>query len=376
MSFITPMYVPMVAISTLCAIVFIGIGFLRAPSRYGALWSVALLSAVVASYGWAAADRLEVSELRAASTGLLLSALALVWSGVRAYAERPQRLAYSLAWMGIAPAALLLASFFGSYDLVFRLVFLVTSVFAALTIVELVRMRPLVRDEVLPLLTMSAIFLIFTVIVLLEGLIVRSQGPALEGASTLQFVITIRTVSTVVYMVGTTITMLLLTREGRPVAPDTRSADFDKVAAARLKRAAAAQDPWWSLVDIRLDNPDEIRAMSGSNVFAAISDRLEADINRVLPPDADVERVSPVRFVALVPRAQSGMRTLLANLLECVARVGPEQPSPIRLTVSIGWAQVTAVGYDLHDLSAAAAQAAEDAYEEGGDRWERVRATA
>ena len=374
MTSITPLYVPLVAISTLCAIVFIGLGFLRAPSRAAALWSIALLSAVVASHGWGAADLLESTELRAAASGLLLAPLALVWSGVRAYTQRPQHLAVSISWMVITPLVLGLGAFTDAFDLIFRLMFLLTGVFAALTIIELVPLRPLVRDEVLPMLTMSALFIVFTAIVILEGLIMQGQRVGAAAEDSLHFVRTINTASAVVYIVGITITMLLLARENRRAGPTIRSTGFQMIAVDRLQRAEAAQDPWWSLIDIRLDNPDEIRAMSGGTMFEAISDRLATDVRAVLPAEADIDRVSSVRFVALVPRAQGDVRTLLQNLLQCVARVEPDRPSPVRMTASVGWAQVSAVSYDLSELKEAAAQAAVKASADGGDRWERVGA--
>ena len=66
------------------------------------------------------------------------------------------------------------------------------------------------------------------------------------------------------------------------------------------------------------------------------------------------------------------MRQVLANLLEQVAEAGADAPLAVRLSASVGWAQVEVVGYDLTELIVAAGAAADEAQELGGDRWYRV----
>lgn len=123
----------------------------------------------------------------------------------------------------------------------------------------------------------------------------------------------------------------------------------------------------------RIFHPDDIRAASGTAAFSAISESFADDVYATLPADADVERMSPTRFIALVPRSQGGMREILSVLLERVSTLEEHQAIPIRLSASIGCAQATSTGYDLDVLLDAASEAAVVAHAEGGDRWERVR---
>ncbi|KDA05216.1 hypothetical protein DC31_02130 [Microbacterium sp. CH12i] len=81
---------------------------------------------------------------------------------------------------------------------------------------------------------------------------------------------------------------------------------------------------WWSLLDIRLDDPDDIRLASSSAAFNAVAEKF----------------------------------------------------APTRPSASIGWAPVAAVGYEFETLVNAASHAAETAYAKGGDRWERVHRAA
>lgn len=368
---------PVIALTTLATVISIGLGFLPRPSRSAALWATAFAIAMVGAYVWLAQEHFASEQLRALGSGLVIAPMPLIWSGLRAYRGREKHHPVLACLFGLlAPVALLLSTFVGVYGLAFRVLFTATSVFAALIIVELVRLGPTLRDEALPLLGVSSAFIVVAVIIDVNGVmtLVAASGSAGEQDS-LEFARTLNLIGMAVYVVCALITTLLLTicRDDTSVSP--RDA-FERTVRNRLDRARAADDDWWSLLDIRLDDPDDIRTATSTAVFNAVTQKFARDVDSVLPADADIDRVTPTRFVALVPRSQGGVRELLSQLLERVSLTDERHSVPVRLTVSIGWAPVSAVGYDFTTLITQADAAVRDAYASGGDRWERLRSDA
>lgn len=365
---------PVVALTTLATVLFIGLGFLPRPSRATALWSTAFAVAMVGSYVWLAQDHVASEPLRALGSGLTIAPMPLLWSGLRAYRGRErQHLMIGYLFGLLSPVILLLSSFAGVYGVAVRVLFTVTAVFAGLIIVELVGLGPRVRDEALPLVGVSAAFIVFAVIIDVNGLLV--MGGLIGGSDALALMRDMNLVGMAVYVVCALVTTLLLTVRSEEAVASPRDA-FERTARGRLDRARAADDDWWSLLDIRLDDPDDIRTASSTAEFNAVAYKFARDVDSVLPADADIEQVDSTRFLALVPRSQGGVRELLAELLERVARTEHDRSLPLRLTASIGWAPVSAAGYEFETLTANADEAARRAHAEGGDRWERVRADA
>ncbi|MGO2748054.1 hypothetical protein [Microbacterium sp.] len=361
---------PLIATSTLATVIFIGLGFLPRPSRATALWSASFASAMCGSYVWLAQDMLASMQFRALGSSLVIAPMALIWSGLRAYRGRThQFIPLSITYMIVIPVGLVLSSFSDAYGIAFRIVFTLTAVFAALTIFELVRLGSGQRDESLPLLAACGAFIAFAVITVVDGFLVA--GHVTRNIDSLQFLRTVNLIGSNVVIICCLVTLLLLTIRS-PHSEKAAHGAFERTARDRLSRAEASLDQWWSVLDIRLDDPEDIRAASSTAAFNAVSERFAHDVELVLPADADIERMSTTRVIALVPRAQSGVRELLMKLLERISTVEDHQAVPIRLTASIGWAQVAAVGYDLDNLAGAASTAVEVAQQHGGDRWERV----
>lgn len=362
--------VQVIAISTLATIIFIGLGFLPRPSRATALWSAVFAISMVAAYVWLAQAFLFPEQLRALGSGLAVAPVALLWSGLRAYCRHDRQFVpLAVAWLLIAPTALVVSTFVGVYDLAFRAVYILTAVFAGLIVRELMRMGPQLRDEALPLMAASMAYIVFAVIIAINAVLLATG--AFDPADSLEFVRTINMIGTTVYTVCALITTLLLTTRTHETSRSART-DFERVARNRLDRARVAEDTWWALLDVRLDDPDDIRMASSTAAFNAVLEKLALDVDSVFPADADIERISGTRFLVLLPRPEGGVRDLISALLERVSADG-DRAFSIRLSASVGWAAVTAVGYDLEQLTAAASQAAVTAHDAGGDRWERVR---
>lgn len=122
----------------------------------------------------------------------------------------------------------------------------------------------------------------------------------------------------------------------------------------------------------RLDDPESLRDASSTNAFEQMADRFAQVVRLMLPAESDIDQRGATEFVVLLPRPVGAVRQVLANLLEQVAEAGADAPLAVRLSASVGWAQVDVVGYDLTELIVAAGAAADEAQELGGDRWYRV----
>lgn len=365
---------PLIVTSTIATIIFIGLGFLPKPSRAAALWSAGFASAMVGSYMWLAYEVWDILQFRAVGSGLVIAPMALIWSGLRARrrARRPF-IPLALAYLIATPLALTLISFTPAYGVFFRAMFAVTVIFAVLTVVELVRLRGHELDDSYPLIATCVAFVLLAVIIVVDGVLVASQIS--DNPASAQFLLTINTIGANAFVICTLVTVLLLTLRGKS-DPRTAYSGFERTVRDRLNRAEATNDLWWSVLDIRLDDPEEIRAASSTAAFNATSERFGRDVELALPADADIERMSATRIIALVPRAQGSIRELLINLLERISTETERQAVPIRLSASIGWAQVETVGYEYDELIQAASDAAERAHANGGARWERVRSAA
>ena len=361
---------PLIATSTVATIIFIALGFLPAPSRATALWAASFSSAMVGSYMWLAFEVWGVLQFRALGTGLIITPMALLWAGLRARrgASR-QFIPLAIAYVIVMPLALTLLSSTPAYGIAFRVMFSVTAVFAALTAVELIRLGRQKRDESYPLLAACAVFIVFAVVIVVDGVLVARR--ITENPDSAEFLRTLNTIGSNAYVVCTLVTLLLLTARSS-VGYDASHSPFERTVRDRLNRAEAANDPWWSVIDIRLDDPDQIRAASSTAAFNSTVERFARDVDLALPADADIEQVSATRIIALVPRAEGGLREILKDLLARISTIDELQAVPVRLSASVGWAQVQAVGYVPEDLISAADAAVKVAQANGGDRWERV----
>lgn len=362
----------LVALTTLCTVLYIGLGFLPHPGRATAVWSSALAGLMVAAYTWVAANQLDSQPLRGAASGFMFSMIAVVWVGLRVHRQAERTFGAIAALVSVAaPVLLILTATSDGYLTMLRLVIAITSVFAALTVAELLRLSPLRRDEIVPLALASAAFVAFAVVN--AGFEVARLVGGGEAPDPARFSVVrdISALGALMYVVCATVTLLLLTRDraGESVRTDLDSA-FARVASDRLRRAAATDDKWWALLVIRLDDPAALQQASSAHAYAGVRARFAEVVQAALPADADLDVRDGAAITVLLPRPEGAVRQILANLLEHVALT--DSDLAVRLSASIGWAGVDVVGYDLDALVAEAADAATLAQERGGDRWFRV----
>jgi GGDEF domain-containing protein len=359
----------MIALATVCTATMIGLGFLQRPSRESAIWSAAFIAPMASTYVEGGTGPGDAPWLEASGDGLMFLAVGMVWVGIRVRRGRRQVLLVpTIAVAVVLVFTLALADGTMAEDAVGMGELLLFATISATTAVELVGMRNAPRAVTVPLALSSGLISLFALLWLCTDFVddrMRLLGniPAAQDYTPVVTAITLVTALT---------TLLLLTRAEIPASAHAPLTGFRAIARDRLDRAERFDDAWWSLLDVRLDDPAVLREASSTQAFTHVLDRFASDVSAVFPAEADLDRVTPARMLVLLPRHEAAVRPLLRALLERVATVSSDQSIAVRLSASIGWASVSRVGYDLDDLIAAAASAADEAQVSGGDRWERA----
>ncbi|KXZ60572.1 MAG: hypothetical protein BGN98_09905 [Microbacterium sp. 69-7] len=363
----------MVALTTLCTAIMIGLGFLQRPSREAAIWSSGFIAAMAASYLQTSANLLDNAWLDALSDGLMLLALGLVWVGLRARrGRRPILLSAVIGVTLVVIVTVALTSGTAAEDAVGNVELVVFAAISAATAIELVGVRTAARGVIIPLALSSGLVAVFSLVWLCTDLV----GDRLRLVDTLPPTEDFTPVVAAITLVTALTTLLLLTRAENPTSVTATVAGFRVIARDRLARAERFDDAWWSLLDVRLDDPIALREASSALAYSRVLERFASDVAAVFPAEADLDRLEPSRMLVLLPRHEAAVRPLLRALLERVATVSTDQSIAVRLSASIGWASVSRIGYDLDDLITAAAAAADEAQLAGGDRWERASVIA
>ncbi len=350
-----------VVVATVATVCMIGLGFLYAPSRASALWSLAFVVVMVCSSAVAVGSRADLEVLRVIAMGIMLSAPTLIWSGLRALrGARPHE------WVGAVTAALAaiaLSATIGTdvFPWAFRIAFAVMAVFAGLSVGELARRPERAGGTSMPLAVFSFVVVVAAVASLVAGLFTQSTGDSLD------FLRSVNSLGSLAYIICALVTLLFLVRRGVDVRTGTA---FDTVAADRLARAQAAGERSWALLYVRIDDAGDVRTVSGEGGFAALTDRLRADTAEIFPTEADIGRVEPAALAVLVAQPATIIRERVRTLLLAIA--APHDAVQAGTSASIGWAGVSEFGYDLDTLMSAARGAADRAAAAGGDRWERA----
>lgn len=356
----------MVAVVTVLTAVVVSLATLARPSRATVVWGVAFGVGMLGAYLWLAGHHTGIPVLRAAASAVVVSSVPLIWIGVRMHFRRSAPwLPVVLSLIGV-PAALMLTAGTPWYLPVFHVVFLAMAVFAGLLAWELLRGQP-ARDIVMPLALAACAFVVVAIV---------SAGSALAsgGVSTAAQLDALRgmnAIGTIIVSTCAAFTLVLLVRAEEAAGVDGGAAAR---ARERLRKAEAQNDPAWSVLDIRLDDPTDLREASSSGDFRRITDRFHADIGESLPAAADAERVADDRAIVLIHGSDEAVRFHLRAILARISLIDPDAPmSGIRSSASIGWATASVAGYDYDALAAAAASAATRARDAGGDQWKRAQ---
>lgn len=363
----------LITLTTLCTVIMIGVGFLPRPCREAAIWSIAFISAMVASYVGTASTQIGLPLLRAISAGFVLAALALFWAGIRVRAGRRRVfLVPSVIGVLAATAGLAVVDALAGPETLERVALGIVIVLLATTAVELVALRSAPLTATAPLALASVLCAGFAAVWLATGLVLPPQSPTALACLAPDSVQTDATAMSVIYLVSALVSVLLLGRRNTRREEAAPTGDFERVAQDRLVRAERRGDTWWALLDIRLDDPVALREASNALAFGRVVERFADDVVRALPAEADIHQVEPTRFLVLLPRHDPTVRPIVRDILDRVSTVEAHQSIAVRLSASIGWASVSTCGYDLDVLTRTASDAATDAQRAGGDRWEHA----
>lgn len=363
----------LITLTTLCTVIMIGVGFLPRPCREAAIWSIAFISAMVASYVGTASTQIGLPLLRAISAGFVIAALALFWVGIRVRAGR-RRVFLVPSVVGALTATVGLALVDGAAgpEAFERVALGIAAALLATTTVELVALRSAPLTATAPLALASVLCAGFAAVWLASGLVLPPENPTALVCLAPDSVQTDATAMSVIYLVSALVSVLLLGRRDAPREEEAPTGGFERVAQDRLVRAERRGDTWWALLDIRLDDPVALREASNALAFGRVVERFADDVVRALPAEADIRQVEPTRFLVLLPRHDPTVRPIVRDILDRVSTVDAHQSIAVRLSASIGWASVSTCGYDLDVLTRTASDAATDAQRAGGDRWEHA----
>lgn len=360
----------MVAVVTVLTALVVGLGTLARPSRATVIWAGAFGLGMLGAYLWLAGQQTDEQMLRAASSAMMLCFEPLVWIGLRLHFGRRASWWAVIPFLVAAPVLLVATAGTPWYLPTFHVVFLVSGVFAGMVAYELLRGRPVARDIVLPLALASCGFVVVAVVSAASALVVGGAGTQ-EQLSALRGM---NAVGTLMVSTCAAFTLVLLVRVGEKAAAG-RSTDGADRARRRLRKAEAQNDQPWSVLDIRLDDPVDLREASTGAAFARIVDRFHDDIEDALPASADADRIEDGRAVVIIRGSDEAVRYHLRGMLTRIAMLEKDaSASGIRSSASIGWAPVSVVGYDYDLLRAAADRAAARARAAGGDQWKRANA--
>ncbi|EYT58214.1 MULTISPECIES: hypothetical protein [Microbacterium] len=356
----------MVAVVTVLTVMVVGLGTLARPSRATVAWGGAFGLGMLGAYLWLAGQQTDIAMLRGAASALLLCFEPLVWIGLRFHFGRRARRWPIVLFVLAAPTLLVTTAGTGWYMPAFQLVFLSSAVFAGLVAYELLRDGPAVRDIVLPLALASCGFVVVALVSAATALIsggagTEAQLSALRG---------LNAVGTVVVSTCAAFTLVLLVRSEQK---KDDAGDIAERARRRLRKAEAQSDQPWSILDIRLDDPADLREASTGAAFALIVDRFHQDIEDALPASADADRVADGRAMVIIRGSDDLVRHHLREMLTRISVIDTETAvTGIRSSASIGWATASVFGYDYDALVTAAGSAAARARAAGGDQWKRA----
>ena len=369
----TDLVIGQTTVVTVCLALMIWLGLLGRPSRASLLWTLAFMLALLGSYGsiTAAAVGSDVL-LHPVAIGLACGMPTVIWSGLRAMKGEPP-----YGWVGFVQSAASVTVLQLTTDepigqTVFRLVFLVAALGAALGALEVMRGPFRGSRFSIPLVVGSA------ALVLLSTIGVASSIAGTTTESSLLFTRG-ALMGTTIYLLCATVSLLFLANR-RPGADDILEA-MDAMAPLvlmralvreKLLRARGRREQNWSFIDLRVDDAIDLREATGEVAFMEMVGHFEGAITRVFPADSDLCRVSPGHVLVFVSHSSSAARELVRTVLNETSAGHSDRRTSFGLTASAGLVAVDAATHTFDSLVAAAAAGVESAQLQGGDRWTRV----
>ena len=361
--------------ATTCLAIMIWIGLLGRASRATLLWTFALTLALLGAYGSLASAAMGTDVLvHPVGLGIMFGMPLVIWSGLRAAQDKR-----SHAWIGFTQSAASVAVLTLTTNIpmgftIFRWLFLLAAIGAALGAVELMRGDYRGSRFGMPLIVASgALLLIATVGV--------AGSASRSSAETDLLFIRVVVIATTVYVICATVSLLFLANR-RPGARDVLEAVdafmpapmMRAVVRERILRARARREQNWSFVDLRLDDATDLREATGEAAFGSAVRRFESIVSETFPADADLCRVSAGHVTVFASQPSAAVREFVRTVLNEVSATQDEAPSSLRVSASAGIAEADVAKDSYDSLADAAARVADEAQREGGDRWRRAEA--
>jgi GGDEF domain-containing protein len=353
------------AIASVCTALMIGLGFLARPQRSTVLWSAVFAVAMAGAVGAMASATLDSRVSWLVSMALVLTLPAIVWSGLRAHRAADRSYAWMAPTLGVVVTVIfILGAGSPGFHVAGRVTMLIAAVFNVLVLQEIFRRPERGRGAAVPLVLASLLWMLLSVVGVIASILNIQENYELLTQT--------NAVGLAVYLICALVSLLFFVRGDGMSAVTTNGSAFRSVAADRLSRARVAGEQTWTLLDIRLDDPDDLRAASGDSTFADLSGHFHQIVRATFPAEADVAALSDTRAIVLLARTESAVRSLMSQLRDQLATTDDEAPIMLQLSASIGWAGAASADYDLDALMAAASSRAEQAVADGGDRWQRA----
>ena len=353
------------AIATVCTALMIGLGFLARPQRSTVLWSTMFAVAMAGAISALASAALESRVYWLVSMALTLTLPVIVWSGLRAHNGARR----TFAWLAPAVGAVVVVIFVvgagtPGFHVAGRVTMLIAASINVLVLQELFRRPERGRGSAVPLAFGSVLWMLLGVVGVIASILNIQENYDLLTQT--------NSVGLAIYLICALVSLLFFARGDGMTAVSTNASAFLAVAADRLLRGRAAREHTWTLLDIRLDDPDDLRAAAGETGYAGLSARFHDIVRTTFPAEADIAALTDTRAVVLLARTESAVRSLTRQLMERLATTDDEAPIMLQLSVSIGWADAVTADYDLETMMTAASARAERAVADGGDRWQRA----
>ena len=362
---------------TVCVALMIGLGLLGRASRAMLLWTFALLLALLGSYGLLASAAMGTDVLlHPVGVGIIFGMPIVIWSGLRAAQDKR-----SYAWIGFTQsiASVLVLTLTTDLEVgftVFRWLFLASAVGAALGAFEVLRGAFDGSRFGIPLVVASVVLLLLGTV----GVVGSAAGSSDETD-----VLFIRgvVIVTTVYVICVTVSLLFLANRRIGARDVIEAADaflpeavMRAVVREKLLRARGRGEQNWSFIDIRLDDARDLREATGAAAFGSMVRRFEDIIAETVPAEADLGRAAPGHVQVFASQPAAGVREFVRAVLNQVSATDDRAPTSLHISASAGIAAVDSAADSFESLAAAAGTVADEAQQQGGDRWRWAGAQA
>ena len=364
-------------VTMIAGVMFVLDTFLRKTDAAGRVWAVSFMSGVLSAFAYAAWVVMPGAwwAVAVGNAAIVLSG-ALLWSGARAYNDRPHLVWVGAAGSSLAGVAVLAAGPDGGDWAGALVLFGLIAVFAGLGAAESLR-APMRENWTARGLTVM--FVVVGIFYTARAVVFLIGGPddpvftTFLGTEASAFVL-------ISLIIVTLASLLILQSERLPNGPGRQQpgraftaesvlheSTFREVVEDRLERANFHGE---QLVFLRveLDELDALNTAFGRSIGAQLLAEFSTVVRRHSAPSSDIGVAAPGALVVVAPYARLEVATSDAEAVQTALRENRiDAAQGLRLSASVGIAGTDRLGYDFDGLMLAAAEAVSSARATGGD---------